>query len=226
MRFNSIPISKIGYTILLTVILTACSTTPVTTPKQTVESFEPEEQQEPLVIEIAETTEPLDIKKAEIDYQEALNAMQEGEQALAERLFNAMTETYPTLSGPYLNLGLLAQRNEQFDTAEVRFRQAILVSPENSIAHNQLGILLRNKGRFKESLEMYQKALELNNDYALAHLNIGILFDLYLGKPAKALNHYRTYQKLTGEQDQQVAFWIADLELRLQPELSQSGGNF
>lgn len=219
MHFSNAPIALVGRTLLLALFLAACSTSP------NVSTTQPEiERQEQPSVEIATAPEPLDIKKAEIDYLQALNAMQAGDRELAERLFFIMTEKYPTLSGPYVNLGLLYQRKEQLDAAEKRFRQAIKVNPENSIAYNQLGILLRNKGLFKESLKMYQSALELDGGYALAHLNIGILFDLYLAEPAKALDHYRLYQKLTVQEDQQVAFWIVDLEQRLQPEISQAGG--
>lgn len=221
MHFNKSPLLLIGQILLLSFFLTACGPTETTIKQQSEvkEYVEPE-------VEIATTTKALDIDKAKSDYKKALHAAQLGDYDLAETLFIAMTEAYPTLSGPYLNLGLSYQRKEQFDAAEKRFRQAILVQPQNSIAYNQLGILLRTKGEFEASLEMYKKALDIDSDYALAHLNIGILLDLYLVKPAKALAHYRIYQTLTDTKDQKVAFWIVDLEQRLQPELSQAGARY
>ncbi len=221
MRFNKAALLLIGWVTLLPFFLVACGPTERAVKPQTKKT-EPVQPK----IEIAIPTEALDLEKAKSDYNKALAAVQNGNYDLAETLFIAMTERYPTLSGPYLNLGLSYQRKGQFEAAEINFRKAILVQPENSIAYNQLGILLRIKGEFKNALEMYQKALDIDSDYALAHLNMGILLDLYLVKPAKALEHYRIYQKLTGKKDQKVAFWIVDLEQRLQPELSQTGGRY
>jgi tetratricopeptide (TPR) repeat protein len=221
MRFNNRPLFLISQLLLLALILTACG------PKEA--TIKPKSETKKLVqpkIEIAKSTKPLDIEKAKADYKKALSAAEAGDYDLAETLFIAMTESYPTLSGPYLNLGVSYQRKEQFDTAETYFRKAILVQPKNSIAYNQLGILLRTKGEFEASLEMYEKAIDIDSDYALAHLNMGILLDLYLVKPAEALDHYRIYQKLTIEEDQKVAFWIVDLEQRIQPELSQTGSGY
>ncbi|MCF6282158.1 MAG: tetratricopeptide repeat protein [Candidatus Polarisedimenticolaceae bacterium] len=214
--------SLIGRTLLLSIFLVACGPTNTTNIKQEKIT----EEQVETVVKVAEATEPLDLEKAKADYKKALRSVQEGDYDHAETLFLAMTENYPTLSGPYLNLGLSYQRKEQYEAAEKRFRQAILVQPENSIAYNQLGILLRTRGEFDTSLAMYEKAIEINSDYALAHLNMGILLDLYLVKPAEALAHYRIYQELTDKEDQKVAFWIVDLEQRLQPELSQTGSEF
>lgn len=221
MRCNKSPLLLIGQMLLLSFLLAACGPTEITVKQQ----GEAKEYVAP-VVKVATTTKPLDIEKAKSDYKKALDAVQLGDYDLAETLFITMTEEYPTLPGPYLNLGLSYQRKEQFDAAEERFRQAILVQPQNSIAYNQLGILLRTKGEFEASLKMYKKALDIDNDYALAHLNIGILLDLYLVKPAKALAHYHTYQKLTDKKDQKVAFWIVDLEQRLQTEISQTGTGY
>jgi len=221
MRFNKSTLLLIGWITLLSFFLVACGPTERAIKPQT-KTKEPVQPK----IEIATPTEPLDLKKAKLDYDRALKAAQDGNYDLAETLFIAMTEAYPTLSGPYLNLGLSYQRKEQFEAAEINFRKAILVQPKSSIAYNQLGILLRTKGEFERALEMYQKALDIDSDYALAHLNMGILLDLYLVKPAKALAHYRIYQKLTDKKDQKVAFWIVDLEQRLQPELSHTGSGY
>ena len=46
-------------------------------------------------------------------------------------------------------------------------------------------------------------------------MNLGILFDLYLQDLEQALAHYRRYQELMSEENEQVAGWIVDIERRL-----------
>ncbi len=75
-------------------------------------------------------------------------------------------------------------------------------------------IALREMGDFGAALESYQQALDRSPDDALTHRNIGILYDLYLGKPGKALYHYGRYQALISTEDRAVAGWIVDLERR------------
>jgi hypothetical protein len=59
--------------------------------------------------------------------------------------------------------------------------------------------------------------LKLDAGYALAHRNIGILYDLYLGQPAVALEHYKKYLELTSDPDPGVDRWVVDLSRRSSP---------
>ena len=152
------------------------------------------------------------------NYDDALKAMRDGENDKAKELLSNLTSSYPTLSGPYTNLGLIYFREGNIDEAEAAFQQAIKVNPKSAVSYNHLGIINRGKGKFQEAKQDYELALRINNDYANAHLNIGILYDLYLGDLQKALDHYNRFQNLTPEKDQEVAKWIADLERRIKSE--------
>ena len=88
------------------------------------------------------------------------------------------------------------------DTEQARlwFQRSIANNPGNTSAYNEYGIFLREQGQFAEAEATYLLALAQWEASADTHRNIGILYDLYLGEPQKALQHYHRYQVLTGGQ--------------------------
>ena len=146
----------------------------------------------------------------------AAAAMQQAPQDAALELLNDLVADYPTLSGPWINVGILHAAAGRDEEAESAFLRAIEVSPQHAVAHAELGIVLRRQGRFAAADAAYREALALDPGYALAWRNRGVLLDLYLGRPAEALECYERYLELVGglEADQQVARWVAELRLR------------
>jgi len=130
-------------------------------------------------------------------YDDAIAAMRSGNIPQAKNILSNLTQSYPDIAGPYVNLGI------------IHFR------PESAVSLNHLGIIYRGKGKFEEARVSYEKALKIDPDYAYAHLNYGILLDLYLGELDNALDHYQTFQKLAPEEDKEVEKWIVDLERRI-----------
>ena len=138
-----------------------------------------------------------------------------GNAANAEREFRALAETYPTYSGPLLNLAILQVKANRFADAEQSLRAAVDRNGNNVQAFNQLGIVYRKLGRFKEADVAYQRAVELDPNYAIAWLNLGVLCDLYLRQPQRALEAYERYLTLAGTPDEKVNGWVTELKKRL-----------
>lgn len=160
-------------------------------------------------------------QKAQQQFNEALKAMQAGQDKAAEDMLLDITRNFPKFSGPYTNLGIVYYRSNRVKEAEGAFIKAIGVNQKNKVAHNYLGIIYRNAGRFDEARKAYEAALAIDTKYAGAHLNLGILLDLYLQNPDQALIHYQQYQQLTAPPDKQVTNWIADLKHRAsKPDIS------
>jgi tetratricopeptide (TPR) repeat protein len=141
--------------------------------------------------------------------------MQSGDVANAKQILAKMTQTYPDLSGPYVNLGIIYFRADEIDKAEESFKKALQVNPKSAVSLNHLGIIYRGKGDFQDAKSSYEKALQIEPNYAYAHLNYGILLELYFSEYQEALNHYKRFQELKSEEDKEVKNWIVDLERRI-----------
>jgi len=153
--------------------------------------------------------------RAKQEFAQALEAMNAKQWKQAEGMLRLMTESYPDLSGPFVNLGICQYRLEDPEAAEASFLQAIAVNANNMDAYTWLGTLYREQGRFEDAEQVYLKALEVWPHHAASHRNLGILYDLYMGRFDEALQHYKMLQKILPEEDRQVKGWIIDLERRL-----------
>jgi len=160
-------------------------------------------------------------KSARVEFAAAIAAMNAGEWKRASGLLTLMTETYPTLSGPYVNLGLCYFHREDWDNAEKTLQKAIEVNNTNMDAYTALGVLYREQGKFTEAEKTYQAALSIWPHHLESHRNLGILYDLYMGRFMEALDHYRMLQALLPEEDRQLKGWIIDLERRINEQGSQ-----
>lgn len=152
---------------------------------------------------------------AQADYDDALEAMDAGDVVEAELMLEQFVLEYPDFAGAYVNLAILYERDGRFEEAHSVLDHALALEPAHASANNRLGILLRKQGMFAEAEQAYRRAIESDPTYALAHHNLGVLLDLYLYRPAEALEHYRHYQDLLGEPDAAVGRWIIDLERRV-----------
>jgi Flp pilus assembly protein TadD len=146
---------------------------------------------------------------------EAMNAIKNGHRQQAMTLFSALTKTHPEMAEPFVNLGLMQLEAGNLDAAQAAFLQASHLKPDLAASYNGLGIVYRQMGRFKEAEAAYLKALQYSPDYGNAHLNLGILYDLYLDKPEDALEHYKRYEMLRGEDKDRIDKWIAAIKLHL-----------
>lgn len=153
--------------------------------------------------------------RAKDEFAKAVVAMDASQWKAAEGMLTLMTEAYPSLSGPYVNLGICLSHLEQWDNAEAALKKAIEVNPTNMDAYTALGVLYREQGKFTDAEQTYLAALDVWPHHTESHRNLGILYDLYMGQFGAALEHYNMLQRLLPEQDRQVKGWIIDLERRL-----------
>ncbi|MCO1332763.1 tetratricopeptide repeat protein [Microbulbifer sp. OS29] len=135
--------------------------------------------------------------------------------AAAESQLVQITDTWPKLSGAWLNLGIVQQSDEKYADAEQSLRQAITANDNNIFAWNRLAAMLRDRGRFEDAEACYNAAIKRWPDYRDAHRNLGILYDLYLQQPERALQHYQAAQDADPEQDKLLNAWIVELGRRL-----------
>lgn len=198
--------------VLLAIFVAGCSQIPgrktAKSPKIGDEGFEPLpdpylSQTDPLPTEVRQT------------FKQARQAMEAQEWQIAQAKLEQLIETDASLSGPYVNLGLIHWQQGEEDKAAEAFARAIEVNLLNSEAYNQFAILRREQGKFEEAEQLYLQALEIWPHNPVTHRNLGILYDLYMGRLADALRHYKLSQQLAEEPERQVEGWIVDLQRRI-----------
>ncbi len=199
--------------LLFLVVLSGCSVMPVGEPEPTLEP-------EP-VVPVAQLEIPIEVDIPQIRsgnealFDRALELMEGDQLEAAEVLLLEITESQTNLAGPWVNLGLIAERRNDNSSAEASYLKAIEANPANCDALNQLGVLAREAGEFDQAETYYKRCVEANPAYPRAHLNLAILYELYLGRLTDALASYQAYQRALKEPDNLVAGWQMDLERRV-----------
>jgi len=146
------------------------------------------------------------------DYQQAIESMQSEQWQVARERLSRITTEQPTLSGPWVNLGITETMLGNHASAETDFKKAIDTNSQSIEAYNQLGMLYRRHGRLDEAQFIYEEALRRDPDNSNIHWNLAVLYDRYLPNPRQALAHYQRYQQLTATDDPQLQAWITTLE--------------
>jgi tetratricopeptide (TPR) repeat protein len=129
----------------------------------------------------------------------------------------------PGASAPLLAAGSAAGAAGNWELAEQQFGAA-LESGGGAPAMTGLALSYRHTGRFGLAEEAYNAALGADPEYTPARLNLAVLLDLYLQRPAEALEQYEAYQAKLAVPDERVAGWIRELEIRTGREPLGSGG--
>lgn len=153
--------------------------------------------------------------RVQLAHDEALAALQAGDDAGAETRLLALVADNPGLAGPRVNLALLQARRGELEPAAALLEQAVTTCTQCAVPWNELGVVRRRQGRFEEAERAYRAAIAAEETYAGAHFNLAVLYELYLQRPELALAEYARYRALdTGDAGKDVDKWIADLERR------------
>jgi tetratricopeptide (TPR) repeat protein len=161
--------------------------------------------------------------RATADFNRAVGFMRSGNATEAELEFKQMTLSYPRLSTPFVNLGILYRKAGRLDQSEEALKGAVERNGTSAVAWNELGATQRLRGEFPDAAASYEKAIAADSNFAPAYRNLGVVSDLYLGDPERALTALERYKELTGE-DRPVTSWIAELRQRTgKPPLKPAG---
>jgi type IV pilus assembly protein PilF len=116
------------------------------------------------------------------DYSEAYNAMgrvyaQQGKSSEAEQAFQqaAANPFYQTPYLPLFNLGLLYERQGQWQTALSYYEQAVAANRNYSLAYYCMGRVLEALGRNDQALQAYSSAVQRNSNLTEAYFSLGRL---------------------------------------------------
>jgi tetratricopeptide (TPR) repeat protein len=153
----------------------------------------------------------------------AVVKLEAGDFAGARPILEQLVAAEPALAAPAVNLGMLHARESRWLEAEASLQEAIRRDPANAVALNELAAVQREGGRFKDAEASYRQALAAEPGHIRTHRNFAVLLDLYLWRPAEALQHFESYLSQSGSADRQVSGWIAELKRRV-GESAQTAG--
>ena len=149
-----------------------------------------------------------------VDYDDAMSLLEQGRHAEGIDVLEELAAAAPLLSAPRIDLGIAYHRAGDLDAAEKNLLQALELSPEHPVVHNELGIIYRKTGRFDEARKRYESALAVYPGYHFARRNLAVLCDLYLADLRCALENYEAYME-TVPSDDEASIWIADIRNRM-----------
>ncbi|MDI9245542.1 tetratricopeptide repeat protein [Marinobacter sp. CHS3-4] len=159
-------------------------------------------------------TEPLtDAQQAQME--SAREALDLENWASARSVLEALKTQRPKVSEIHAYLGWVARQQGEKEGAIEAYRTAFDLDPYDAVSANNLALLLREQGKFQAAVSLLQEGLEYSPNVADLHYNLAVIAELYLLDLELALRHYRAFRELNGQDSQQVAGWIADLERRL-----------
>jgi len=100
----------------------------------------------------------------------------------------------------HLNLGVLAERRGDPETAEAEYRAALRLGPRFVPALNNLAMLMHTQGKQPEAEELFRKILEIQPDFAAAHYSLGLLLAENPEKLSEAIIELETAARLDPSQ--------------------------
>jgi tetratricopeptide (TPR) repeat protein len=152
--------------------------------------------------------------QAQQQFAQALTQAKAGERAAAESGLRSLVKRYPTLTTPWIDLGLLYREDDRLDASAAALERAVGRDPASALAWTELGVTQRLRGKFAAARQAYDRAIAADPKYAPAYLDRGVLLDLFLDQPAAALADYQRYQSLAGPK-RTVTMWMAEVQHRL-----------
>jgi tetratricopeptide (TPR) repeat protein len=156
-------------------------------------------------------------------FAQALQMLESGDFTGARPVLELLVAKEPTLAAPAVNLGMLHARELRWSEAEATLTEACRRDPASAVPLNELAAVQRENGRFSDAEATYRRALAADPAHVRTHRNFAVLLDLYLWRPAEALQHFETYLSVSGAADRQVSGWIAELKRRV-GDVAQTAG--
>jgi Flp pilus assembly protein TadD len=187
-------------------MVTGCATTQTSVPQSRIEIED--------AVGFTITEEARIGGNVRVDYEEALSLLEQGRHSEGIAALERLAEEAPLLSAPWIDLGIAHHLAGDLVAAEKSLQQALELSPDHPIVHNELGIIYRKSGRFAEARESYEAALAVYPGYHFARRNLAVLCDLYLADLRCALENYEAYMA-TVPADEEASIWIADIRNRM-----------
>ena len=147
----------------------------------------------------APATAPVIAPATTQQFAEAVQKLEAGDFAGARPMLENLVAAEPALAAPAVNLGMLHARESRWLEAEASLQEGIRRDSANAVALNELAAVQRESGRFADAEASYRQALAADPVHYRSHRNFAVLLDLYLWRPAEALQQFESYLSKSGD---------------------------
>jgi tetratricopeptide (TPR) repeat protein len=124
-----------------------------------------------------------------------LVALQLGQEAQAERDFQAAITLDGKSADAFHGEALLRKHQQRLDEAEAAFRKAIELAPGERDLYDDLGGLQAQRGKYQDAISLFEHSIALAPDSPYGHSNLGAVY-LLQGRYADAAQRFQDALKI------------------------------
>jgi len=147
------------------------------------------------------------------EYKASVEELKAGNIETAKRRFSKLVKVYPLMAGAEVNLGIIADLQQDKTVANAHFDRALKANPSNLDALIYSASYQQEAGLFAAAEQHLLKAEQIAPNSDIVQYNLGVLYELYLQEYERAVEHYQRYVELSQSDDtEKVKRWIKLLE--------------
>ena len=160
----------------------------------------------------------------EARFKVALKKLKRGKLKDARKDFFTLSQDFPDYPGPYINLGIIHQKQKRRDQAIGSYSRAQKLDENNVVALNLLALAFQEDKNFERAEKNWKKAIAADSSYTPAMFNLGLMLEDQ-GRNAEAISYYKQYLAAAKKDDLRVKVWIAELSAKVPQPTATIEGN-
>lgn len=150
----------------------------------------------------------------EVAYTQAKQLLAKQNYQAALPLMENVARSENATAEQFANFGIVLSRSGEYEDALSALRKAAKLAPNNADVLVEMALVYREQGKFDTARRFYEQALGVAPNHLRANYNLGILCDLYKEDLDCAINSYKQYLALLGQEDKNITIWLTDLAKR------------
>jgi len=146
------------------------------------------------------------------EMKKAISLIQEKNYLQAEANLEEITKVRGDIAEAHFNLAWVKQQLGKHEEVPVHVANGLKLRPREVSGLLLQALSEREMGKFNDAEATYKKGIQLSPNDERLYINLGILYDLYLFRPAEAIEQYRNYLALQKGPNPKVEGWVIALD--------------
>ncbi|MDY7229815.1 adventurous gliding motility TPR repeat lipoprotein GltE [Hyalangium rubrum] len=142
----------------------------------------------------------IDANDPELHHTVGLILQQEGDADGARLEFKAALEARGDYVPSHIVLAQMALESEDYPGAEEHLRKILQAGGKSAAAHLNLGVAFKGQGQFDKAMQEYDEAEKLDPKLAAIYLNRAIILHRAKDAPERAVELYKKYISMAGDE--------------------------